>query len=121
MAYDNCRDPDILVGLRYQLRSQLGHDLWLIALAVFIIQAIEQGQFDRDPVIFATLDIIFETISAYGTVEVSTGVPWSAHSFSGSWHMTTKLVLCVVMLRARHRGLPVAIDRAVLMPDESLA
>ncbi|KIV93669.1 hypothetical protein PV10_04864 [Exophiala mesophila] len=107
--------------IRYQLRSQLGHDLWLIALAVFIIQAIEQGQFNRDPVTFATFNIIFETISAYGTVGISTGVPWSAHSFSGSWHTTSKLVLCVVMLRGRHRGLPVAIDRAVLMPDESLA
>lgn len=107
--------------IRYQLRSQLGHDLWLIALAVFVIQAIEQGQFSRDPVTFSTFNIIFETISAYGTVGISTGVPWNAHSFSGAWHTASKLVLCVVMLRGRHRGLPVAIDRAVLMPDESLA
>jgi Cation transport protein len=32
-----------------------------------------------------------------------------------------KLILCAVMLRGRHRGLPVAIDRAVLLPREGLA
>lgn len=30
-------------------------------------------------------------------------------------------MLCAVMLRGRHRGLPVAIDKAVLLPDETLA
>lgn len=107
--------------IRQQLRSQLGHDLWLIGVAVFMIQAIEQGQFSRDPVVFSTFNIIFEVISAYGTVGISTGVPWNAYSFSGAWHTASKLVLCVMMLRGRHRGLPVAIDRAVLMPDETLA
>lgn len=107
--------------IRQQLRSQLGHDLWLIGVAVFVIQAIEQGQFARDPVVFSTFNIIFEVISACGTVGISTGVPWNAYSFSGAWHTASKLVLCVTMLRGRHRGLPVAIDRAVLMPDESLA
>lgn len=107
--------------IRQQLRSQLGHDLWLIGIAVFMITAIEQGQFSRDPVVFSTFNIIFEVISAYGTVGISTGVPWNAYSFSGAWHTASKLVLCVVMLRGRHRGLPVAIDRAVLMPDETLA
>ena len=35
--------------------------------------------------------------------------------------MLSKLILCAVMLRGRHRGLPVAIDRAVLLPGEYLA
>lgn len=30
----------------------------------------------------------------------------------------SKLVICVVMLRGRHRGLPVAIDRAIVFPTE---
>lgn len=33
----------------------------------------------------------------------------------------SKLILCAVMIRGRHRGLPVAIDRAVLLPGEHLA
>lgn len=32
----------------------------------------------------------------------------------------SKLILCAVMLRRRHRGLLVAIDRAVLLPSDKL-
>lgn len=39
-------------------------------------------------------------------------------SFSGAFTPLSKLIVCVVMLRGRHRGLPVAIDRAVLLPSE---
>jgi len=59
--------------VRQQLRSQLGHDLWWIALAIFLITIIETGQFERNPVVFATFNIIFEVFSAYGTVGISTG------------------------------------------------
>ncbi|OAP65026.1 hypothetical protein AYL99_00998 [Fonsecaea erecta] len=107
--------------VRLQLRSQLGHDLWWIALAIFAITAIETGQFERDPVSFSTFNIIFEAVSAYGCVGISVGVPWNNYSFCGAWHLASKLILCAVMLRGRHRGLPVSIDRAVLLPDESLA
>lgn len=107
--------------LRQQLRGQLGHDLWWIALAVLFITMIETGQFERDPVVFATFNVIFEVVSGYGCVGISTGVPWNAYSFCGAWHTGSKLVLIAVMLRGRHRGLPVAIDKAVLLPDETLA
>ena len=107
--------------LRQQLRGQLGHDLWWIALAVLLITITETGQFERNPVVFATFNIIFEVVSAYGTVGISTGVPWAAYSFCGAWHTFSKIVLCAVMLRGRHRGLPVAIDKAVLLPSETLA
>jgi len=30
----------------------------------------------------------------------------------------SKLVLCAVMLRGRHSGLPVALDRAIVFPTE---
>jgi Trk-type K+ transport system membrane component len=153
--------------IRLQLRSQLGHDLWWMAIAgkctmpwpedgrrpwwkcrlnadthpVFAITSIETGQFERDPVNFvslargqrtlgdacilirlqSTFNIIFEVISAYGCVGISVGIPWNNYSFCGTWHLASKLVLCAVMLRGRHRGLPVSIDRAILLPDESLA
>jgi len=107
--------------IRQQLRGQLAHDLWWICVAVFLITVIETGQFERDPVVFSTFNIVFETISAYGCVGISTGVPWNAYSFCGAWHTGSKLILCAVMLRGRHRGLPVAIDRAVLLPGEDLS
>lgn len=39
-------------------------------------------------------------------------------SLSGALHPLSKLIICVVMLRGRHRGLPVALDRAVMLPQE---
>lgn len=106
--------------LRLQLRGQLGHDLWWIALAVFLIVLIETGHFNKDPVNFSVFNILFEVVSAYGCVGISVGVPWAAYSFCGAWQTGSKLVLCVVMLRGRHRGLPVAIDRAILLPSATL-
>ena len=40
------------------------------------------------------------------------------YSLSGAFRPLSKLIVCFVMLRGRHRGLPVAIDRAVLLPQE---
>ncbi|KAB2580761.1 Low-affinity potassium transport protein [Lasiodiplodia theobromae] len=105
--------------LRQQLQAQLAHDLWWLVLAVFVIMIIEGGQFERDPANFSVFNVIFETVSGYGCVGVSTGVTYDSFSFSGSWHTLSKLVLCAVMLRGRHRGLPVAIDKAVLLPSEA--
>lgn len=101
-----------------QFRAQLSHDLWWIVLAVFLIMIIEGGQFERDPATFSVFNVVFETVSAYGTVGISVGVPDNAYSFCGAWHKLSKLVLCAVMIRGRHRGLPVALDKAVLLPHE---
>ncbi|KAL8875701.1 MAG: hypothetical protein Q9198_005974, partial [Flavoplaca austrocitrina] len=103
------------------LRGQLAHDLWWVVLAILFITIIETSSFERDPVTYSTFNIIFEVISAYGTVGLSIGLPTAAYSFSGDWHVASKLILCTVMLRGRHRGLPVAIDRAILLPGEHLA
>ena len=107
--------------IRQQLRGQLAHDLWWIVLAVLFITIIETSQFERDPVDYSVFNVIFEVISAYGCVGISVGLPNVAYSFCGGWHTLSKLILCAVMLRGRHRGLPVAIDRAVLLPGEHLA
>lgn len=107
--------------VRQQLRVQLAHDAWWIALAVFVIMIIEGGQFAANPTVFSVFNVIFEVVSGYGCVGISTGVPWAAYSFCGSWHALSKLVLIAVMLRGRHRGLPVAIDHAVQLPGSQLA
>ncbi|KAF2139867.1 uncharacterized protein K452DRAFT_231520 [Aplosporella prunicola CBS 121167] len=104
--------------VRQQLRAQLAHDLWWLVLAVFVIMIIEGSQFERDPATFSVFNVLFETVSGYGCVGISTGTPENNYSFAGSWHKLSKLVLCAVMIRGRHRGLPVAIDKAVLLPSE---
>ncbi|KAM3078285.1 hypothetical protein ACMFMG_002421 [Clarireedia jacksonii] len=96
-----------------QLRSQLSHDLWWLVLATLLITCIEVGHFESDPVTYSVFNIIFDVVSAYGCVGISTGLPGKNYSFSGGWHTASKIVLCAVMLRGRHRGLPVALDRAV--------
>ncbi|TVY39003.1 High-affinity potassium transport protein [Lachnellula subtilissima] len=102
--------------IRLQLRSQLSHDLWWLVLALLFITCIEVSHFERDPVTYSVFNIAFEVVSAYGCVGISPGLPTQAYSFSGGWHKASKLILCAVMIRGRHRGLPVALDRAVRLP-----
>ncbi|KAI9652112.1 MAG: hypothetical protein M1831_007198 [Alyxoria varia] len=102
--------------VRQQVRAQLSHDLWWVVLALFVIMIIEGSQFERNPETFSVFNFLFEVISAYGNVGLSVGVPYDAYSFSGAWRTLSKLVLIAVMLRGRHRGLPVAIDQAIKLP-----
>ncbi|KAK1822944.1 hypothetical protein LTR12_002666 [Friedmanniomyces endolithicus] len=102
--------------VRHQLRAQLAHDAWSIVLALILIMILENPSFVANPSVFSVFNFLFEIVSAYGCVGISVGVPWAAYSFCGTWGTTSKLILCAVMLRGRHRGLPVAIDKAVLLP-----
>ncbi|KAF1811340.1 TrkH-domain-containing protein, partial [Eremomyces bilateralis CBS 781.70] len=106
--------------VRHQFRAQLAHDVWLLILAVFLVAIIESPHIDRDPSTYSMWAIIFEVVSAYATVGVSLGFPNQTYSFCGGWRKLSKLVLCGVMMRGRHRGLPVAIDKAVMLPREGL-
>ncbi|TIA39938.1 TrkH-domain-containing protein, partial [Aureobasidium pullulans] len=92
---------------------------WLI-LAIWLITIIERTQIVAGGEYFSLWAILFEVVSAYGTVGLSLGVPYDNFSFSGTWHTLSKLILICVMIRGRHRGLPYAIDRAVLLPGEEL-
>ncbi|KAK5130859.1 hypothetical protein LTR08_001631 [Meristemomyces frigidus] len=102
--------------IHHQLRAQLAHDAWLIALALFLILIIESAHFAANPAVFSVFNFLFEIVSGYGCVGISVGLPGADYSFCGAWHGGSKLVLAAVMLRGRHRGLPVAIDKAVLLP-----
>ncbi|KAG8896927.1 low affinity potassium transporter, partial [Tulasnella sp. 408] len=74
---------------------------------------------------FNIFSVLFELVSAYGTVGLSLGIPDSRkftlylrqknYSFSGALTTLSKLIIIAVMIRGRHRGLPVAIDRAVVL------
>lgn len=105
--------------VRQQVRAQLAHDIWWVVLGIFLIMIIEARHFEQDAAVFSVFNYIFEMVSAYSCVGMSLGVPWAAYSFSGTWYTLSKLILCAVMLRGRHRGLPVAIDKAVLLPSEA--
>ncbi|OHE90877.1 hypothetical protein CORC01_13822 [Colletotrichum orchidophilum] len=119
-ADQGTRQESRISFISHQVRGQLAHDLWWLVLAVLVITIIETSKFIQDPVTFSVFNIIFEVVSAYGTVGISVGLPTDAYSFCGAWHVGSKLVLCLVMLRGRHRGLPVALDHAVRLPGRQL-
>ncbi|KAL6301984.1 cation transport protein-domain-containing protein [Sparassis latifolia] len=101
-------------------RRQLAFDMWWLALSVFLICIIERPGLTNtaNATWFNVFACIFEVVSAYGTVGLSLGIPTANYSLSGAFHTLSKLVMCAVMIRGRHRGLPVALDRAVLLPHE---
>jgi len=106
--------------LSMHARKQLAFDMWWLGLALFLVCIIERDQLDNteNATWFNIFNILFELISAYGGVGLSLGLPYANYSFSGAFRPLSKLIVCLVMLRGRHRGLPVAIDRAVLLPFE---
>jgi Trk-type K+ transport system membrane component len=107
-----------LYFLREQVQRQLGHDIWFIIICVILVVWIETPSISADPVNYSIFNIIFEVVSAYGCVGLSLGAPGQDYSFSGVWHTSAKLILCGLMLRGRHRGLPVEIDKAIELPEE---
>jgi len=113
--------PRMSVWSRYlamHVRKQLAFDMWWLALALFLTCIIERNKLSNpdDIAWFNIFSIIFELVSAYGTVGLSLGIPDQNYSLSGEFNPLTKLILCLVMIRGRHRGLPAAIDRAVMFP-----
>lgn len=103
------------------VRRQLSFDLWFVALGLFIL-AIAEGNRIQDPnePSFNLFSCLFEIISAYGTVGLSLGYPGSNASFSAQFNVIGKLVIIAMQIRGRHRGLPYELDRAILLPSESL-
>jgi hypothetical protein len=107
-------------GIASHLQKQLAYDIWFQFLAFFLVCVIERGHILRKDPGFTEFNILFEVTSAYGTVGLSTGVPGQDYSFCGSFASLSKIVLLFVMVRGRHRGLPLAIDRSILLPGEEL-
>ncbi|RVD86854.1 uncharacterized protein DFL_005108 [Arthrobotrys flagrans] len=101
-----------------QLKAQLSHDLWFLILGIWIIVVIEAKRIEADPRNFSFFNICFEAVSGYGTVGVSTGFPDANYSFAGEFKSLSKIVMCLIMLRGRHRGLPISLDKAVQLPGD---
>jgi potassium uptake Trk family protein len=105
----------------HHLRRQLSFDLWYIILGLFIIAWVEGDRIeDNNQPGFTMFNVLFEIVSAYGTVGLSLGYPGINASFSAEFRVISKLVICAMMIRGRHRGLPYALDRAILLPSEKL-
>lgn len=97
--------------LGYHIQKQLSFDLWYIVLGTFLIALTES---DRFPL----FSVLFEVVSAYGTVGLSLGYAWTESSLCSQFRGVSKLVILAMQVRGRHRGLPYALDHAVLLPYE---
>ncbi|PYH97492.1 potassium ion transporter [Aspergillus ellipticus CBS 707.79] len=103
------------------LRKQLSFDLWYVFLGLFIIAIVEGSRLQsQNEYSFQIWSVLFEVVSAYGTVGLSLGYPGIDASFSSEFKVLSKLVIIAMQVRGRHRGLPYALDRAILLPSESL-
>ena len=107
--------------LSHHLRLQLSFDLWFVFLGFFLIAIIEGPRLENtNEYAFSLFSVLFEIVSAYGTVGLSQGFPGVNTSFSGQFKPLSKLIIIAMQIRGRHRGLPYALDRAILLPSETL-
>jgi len=121
--YQQDSEPDDTQGplayLTRHARNQLGFDLWYIFLGAFCICVAESGKIvDRTDLAFSEFAILFECTSAYGNVGLSLGTNKTSTSLSGDFSLFSKLVVCAMMWRGRHRGLPDDLDYAVMLPSD---
>jgi hypothetical protein len=124
--YQQDSEPDDTQGplayLTRHARNQLGFDLWYIFLGAFCICVAESGKIvDRTDLAFSEFAILFECTSAYGNVGLSLGTNETNTSLSGDFSLFSKLIICAMMWRGRHRGLPYDLDYAVMLPSDSAA
>ncbi|KAF8169153.1 cation transport protein-domain-containing protein [Mycena galopus ATCC 62051] len=114
-------EPRERVGryLLWHLERQMSIDIWWLVWGVFLVAVIERSNLlDEDKKWFDLFRVVFELVSAFGGIGLSLGLPTDNFSFSGALRPLSKLVIIVIMVRGRHRGLPVGVERAVTLPKE---
>ncbi|KAI0085711.1 cation transport protein-domain-containing protein [Irpex rosettiformis] len=104
----------------WHLRRQVAYDIWWLVSGIFLICIIERTKImdDDNAPWFNLFRILFELVSAFGGIGLTLGIPTENFAFSGAFGPLSKLVVIVIMVRGRHRGLPVAVDRAILLPQD---
>jgi len=100
------------VGLH--LRRQVALDTWWLAWGIFFTCIIERGKLmDPEKASWFNISrITFEMVSAFAGIGLTLGLPTDNFSFSGEFRVLSKFIVCILMVRGRHHGLPVALDRA---------
>lgn len=104
--------------LKVNIRNQLSFDMWFLGIIVSLICICEAGSIDKG--LFGIFDIIFEVISGYGTVGLSMGFTNINSSLVTKFSNVSKLLVCLVMIRGRHRGLPISLDRSIMINEKEM-
>jgi len=100
---------------RKYTQTVLFRDISWVYIAILLIcfaegRALDEGS-NNDTSVFK---VIFEVVSAFGTVGFSMGYKDAPYSYSGVLTTTSKFVMVVIMMLGRHRGLPSSDDPAVV-------
>jgi hypothetical protein len=102
----------IRLFLIYFVRALIKHTFSFVILTrtwlfffIFLIAAIEHYRMAPVDPNITVFKIIFETISAFGTVGFSLGYPNVSSSFATVLSPASKTILVITMLMGRHRGL----------------
>ncbi|KAE8353520.1 cation transport protein-domain-containing protein [Aspergillus coremiiformis] len=106
-------------SLASHIQRQLGFDLWYVMLGFFLISVTEGKRIQQThnhDMAFSLFPLLFEIVSAYGTVGLSLGYPRTETSLSAQFNPASKLIIIAMQVRGRHRGLPHALDHAILLP-----
>jgi len=122
------REAEEQHSVKFQARQHLlKHGVYII-LIVYAILVVEKYKLDslkyshvpgepKDDTYrysdFSFMKVIFEVMSAYGTVGLSLGFRDKPYSFSGALSDKGKLCVCLAMFLGRIRGLPNSIDSSV--------
>ncbi|EDR27757.1 sodium transporter, putative [Entamoeba dispar SAW760] len=97
-------------GIVYQAKNMLAWDVVCFYSFYFLICCCEQDALRKDYT-YTEFMILFEVISAYGTVGYSLPMTNGAYSVSGGFRPICKLFICCVMMFGKHRGFPERVDR----------
>eukprot|EP00742_Colponemidia_sp_Colp-10_P007206 GILJ01007746.1.p1 GENE.GILJ01007746.1~~GILJ01007746.1.p1 ORF type:complete len:733 (+),score=63.97 GILJ01007746.1:155-2353(+) len=99
-------------NLKVSFQTLLLRDIFWLYTSLFLISCVESSliSVDRNVGIFY---VLFEIISAYGNVGLTVGYPGTVTCLATKWGSFAKLLLIVVMVLGRHRGLPHSLDIAV--------
>ncbi|RDA85262.1 hypothetical protein CP532_2333 [Ophiocordyceps camponoti-leonardi (nom. inval.)] len=123
------------------IREQLSLDVWWFFLGVFCLTVSEARSVQDDPVSFTPFHslfhlryefwtyarrekkafqifpLMFEVVTAYNNVGISLGHPDVDAALCARFSVVGKLILCVIMVRGRHRRM---IHRFRLLPERYL-
>ncbi|KHN97226.1 Potassium transport protein, high-affinity [Metarhizium album ARSEF 1941] len=117
-TYDEDRGATYLLQ---HMQKQLGFDLWYIFLGLFCLSVSEASKLaDPNQPAFSFFALFFEVVSAYGGVGLTMGYPGITSALSTRFTTFGKVVMCAMMIRGRHRGMPHGLDRAIMLPGEWL-
>jgi Trk-type K+ transport system membrane component len=84
-------------------RNFLIREAGLLFFLILLITIFEDKKFPND-INFDVFRVIYESVSAYGTVGLSLGYPNQVTSFSARFSTISKFIMCIIMLMGRQRG-----------------